>query len=114
MQDPFNIPELRSQGRYSGRTSTAHDWHQLYGLTDPRDHQDITEEALAKDEALFEHLSRNVQWIEVVGDRGRVRALYDVKSNDESLTKMPIQSTELTEPWVKYDGQWYRDLITGR
>ena len=113
-RDAAEEARLRARVDEAWEARTAHDWHQLYGLTDPRDHQDITEDAFAKDEALFEHLSRNLRWIEVVGDRGRVRALYDVKSNDESLTKMPIQSTELTEPWVKYDGQWYRDLITGR
>lgn len=91
-----------------------HAWDRLYELTDPRDHEDISAQDFAAGESLFEHLSCELKWVEVIGDCGRVRALYEIRMTDPNLNKMSPEAIPLTERWVKLDGDWYRDLLTTR
>ncbi len=105
---------LRSRWEATWAARQARDWAALYALTDPADHETVTLEMLAKDEEAFTHIAADVQWVEVVGehDRGRVCVVYRAKFNDPSLQKALPQEFVRIEPWVRRDGQWYRELVT--
>ena len=89
----------------------ARDWDGLYALTDPRDREQVPQEQLSayKWDAT-QYLSSEVEWVEAVGDRGRVRVRYTVKPNDPNMTKAPAGPSERIEKWVKYEDEWYLDL----
>lgn len=95
--------ELRTRG----------DWAQLYQLTDPRDRGVVSEQEFRESESMFEYLSYEILWVEVIGNQGRVRVRIHHKLLDPSMTKVPPQDVNVTENWVRVDGQWYRDLTRG-
>ncbi len=105
---------LRSRWEAAWAARQARDWAALYALTDPADHETVTLEMLAQDEDAFTHTSADLQWVEVLGerDRGRVCVIYRAKFNDPSLQKAPAQQFVQIEPWVRREGQWYRELVT--
>jgi len=100
---------LRFDGSWDARS--RNDWKALYQFSDPRDREEVPLEKFADSENLFRYLRVKVRWVEVIGDRGRVFVTYDHKPSDPSLTKLPVQSTTITETWVRTNGNWYRDLI---
>jgi len=88
----------------------ARDWHRLYELIDPVDRSVIPEEQLIQTEEMYIQAACKVQWVEVIGDRGRTRATYSNRLNDPSMSKMPLKDTDVTEYWILRDGAWYLDL----
>ncbi|MBW7905145.1 MAG: hypothetical protein LC135_06110 [Phycisphaerae bacterium] len=86
------------------------DYEKLYALTDPEDHEEVKFDMLVADESQFEHLSKDVEFIEVIGDRGRILVAYTVKLTDPSVSKQPPQEILINERWIRRDGQWYREL----
>ncbi len=92
------------------RARRDRDWHQLYKLTDPRDWAEVPEDDFVEVESLFEYLSYELGWVQVLGEDGKVRVAYRHKVSDPSLTKLPARSIWLVEKWIKYDNEWYRDL----
>lgn len=102
---------LREVFEQAWQARQEHDWERLYALTDPRDHEQVSAEDFIAGESLFERLSCALDWVEVIGDRGRVRALYEIRMNDPHMSKMAPAEMYLIEPWVKLNGQWYRDLL---
>jgi len=104
--------EARLSKRFeqSCQARCAGDWERVYEMTDPRDREHVTREQFVEKESIFQHVACDVQWVEVVGNRGRVRVLYKAKLNDPSMTKLPPQATYATERWIEYEDNWYLDL----
>jgi len=102
---------LRARFDQTWRARHERDWNTLYSLTDPRDHEAVSSEEFSQSESLFLYLDAVVDWVEVIGDRGRVRVTYTHKPNDPSLTKMRAQRASIIENWVRVNQRWYRDLI---
>ena len=98
----------RFQGTWDARR--ARDWERLYQFVDPNDLDDVSQAEFAESESLFEYLSCDVKWIEVVADQGKVRAAYHHRVTDPNMTKLPPREAEITEFWVKVNDEWYRDL----
>jgi hypothetical protein len=96
--------ELASAGR------EAADWDAVYELIDPQDLTDVDRGAFGAAADRVVYLSHDVQWIQVIADRGDVRVVYQQRLNDPSLTKLPPDSIVVTERWVRRDGRWYLDL----
>jgi len=85
-------------------------WTELYQLVDPQDRGSVPEAEYARVEGLFDYLGRELHWVEVVADRGRVRVSYLHKSTDPNLTKLPTRTTVITENWIERNGEWFIDL----
>jgi hypothetical protein len=92
----------------------AHDWQQLHGFLNPSLRDLLPLENLAQDESRTECLACDIQWVEVLGNRGRVRVSYTTKSNDPSLTKLPSETALVTEQWTRLENEWYRDAPGGK
>lgn len=101
---------LRRRFAESWEARRSRDWHRLYELIDPRDKPKVSEGEFTEVEALFQNLSHEVHWVEVIGERGRVSVSYENKITDPSLTKLKAGILPIMENWVKVDGQWYLDL----
>jgi hypothetical protein len=86
------------------------DWDRLFALSDPRTRGDIPRDEFAEAQGLIQYLTRDVQWVEAMGDHGRVRVEILHKLNDPSMTKLPPRLILVTERWVRIDDEWYRDL----
>ncbi len=86
------------------------DWSALYSLCDPNDRRKVSEEQVASAESLAEFLACSADWVEVIHDRGRVRAAYEYRLSDPSLSKLPPETSWIIEPWSLVEGEWYRDL----
>jgi hypothetical protein len=106
------VEEARLLERFKEAWTAKHDgnWHQLYELTDPRDREDVSEDQFAEVEGAFEYLSYDLHWVQVISDRGNVRVSYRHDIADPSLAKLPPRTLSIAEDWVKYEGEWYRDL----
>lgn len=90
------------------RAIQARDRLSMRQLVDPRVRDRTLEGTLLAASESAEYVRCESQWIEVVGDSGRIRVRYQVKSTDPSLTKLPPQDHWITERWVRVDGEWYR------
>ena len=104
---------LRARFMDSWRFRKAGDHHNLYQLIDPSDQPRMPEEAYVDMQSLLEYRTCDVNWVEVVGELGRVHATYTRKVTDPSLSKLPIETVSEIEEWVKVNGAWYRDLARG-
>ncbi len=104
--------ELRLKARIllASEARKNKDWHALYLLSDPRDRARYSEESFVRAERLVEYLSCTIDWVEVIGDRGRARIGYEHRLADPNLTKLPVQVLFVIEPWTLCEGEWYRDL----
>lgn len=101
---------LRTRFLESWTARQGRDWPRLYALTDPADREDVPEDEYAQVEGLFEYLAHEVDWVEVVGQRGRIRVSYEHKVTDTSLSKLPAMTATMIETWIQRDNEWYRDL----
>lgn len=101
---------LRNRFLASWEARRSEDWHRLYELSDPLDHDAVNEATFVESESMFHYLGVKLVWVEVIGERGKVRVTYQHKVADPSLTKLSPRSMTITEKWVARDGTWYRDL----
>jgi len=101
---------LRERFDQTFQARLVRDWKRLYDMTDPRDRETVTFDMYVEAEELFEYLSCQVEWVEVIKEFGRVRVNYRHKVTDKSLEKLGAKDGILTERWVLIDNQWYRDL----
>lgn len=102
--------DLKERFLLSWEARLKRDWHQLYELSDPLDHDTVSEAMFTESESLFQYLGFKLIWVEVIGERGRIRVAYEHKVADSSLTKLPPRWLTITEKWVARDGKWFRDL----
>lgn len=110
LRDRVQEAALQERFDVSWNARLHKNWEALYQMTDPRDRADVPFEEFLKGEHLIDYLSHKVEWIEVIGDRGRVRVQYHHRLADPSLTKLPPATIAVTELWVRRDDVWYRDL----
>jgi hypothetical protein len=110
LRDATAEAQLASRFAVAWRARQEKDWPARYALLVPSQRDRITVEELVKDEDRFEYLNARVLWVQVIGDRGLVRARYEFKQNDPSLTKMAPEVVDLIEHWVRSEGEWYREL----
>ncbi len=110
LRDAVAEQRLRVRFEESWTARREKDWHRLYELTDPRDRPDVTETDFTEVESLFEYLSHNLHWVEVIDGVGKVRVSYFHKLTDPSLMKMPARRMWIIEKWTVYENEWYRDL----
>lgn len=110
LRDAAGEAGLRSRFLLSWEARRSGDWHRLYELSDPRDHDAVSEAMFVESESMFHYLGLTLVWVEAIGEKGRVRVVYEHKVADPSLTKLSPRSMTITERWVSRDGTWYRDL----
>lgn len=105
--------ELLARFEESWKLRADRDWNALYQMTDPQARNDFPEDeyTTAKDSEIY--LDYDIKWINVIGDKGRIRIVITHKINDPNLTKLPPTDIMIDEPWVKRDGQWYLDIEKG-
>lgn len=102
--------EARLKARFlrSWEARQSEDWSALYELVDPRDRETIPLKEYSEAEQLAMFLGADCQWVEVVGDRGRVFVEYNIKLRD--IVHLPPKVVPKYEDWIKVDGEWYRDI----
>ncbi len=83
----------------------------LYNFLDPRDLAGRSVEDFCKLVTEKQFLDYSVNWIEVVGDRGRIVGAFKTKVNDPNLSKIPVTLDPMSEYWVRHDNQWYIDVL---
>ena len=110
MRDAGEELRLKTRIHFAFEARQNKDWHALYLLSDPRDHDRYSEESFIRAESLVEYLSCRIDWAEVIGNRGRARVGYEHRLADPNLTKLPLQTLHVIEPWTLHEGEWYRDL----
>jgi hypothetical protein len=86
------------------------DWALIYPYLEPAFREKVSEEELKKSKALYSYLSHSLEWVEVIGNHGRVKVAYSHTLNDPTLTKQEPQQDVMIEQWIKVDGQWYRHM----
>lgn len=104
---------LRARFMQSWEARKAGDHHALYQFIDPLDQPRMPEEAFVDMHQLLEYRTCKVNWVEAVGDLGRVHVTYTRKVTDPSLSKLPVETVSEIEEWIKTNGEWYRDLVRG-
>lgn len=109
-RDAAEEQRLLARFEDSWEARRAEDWDRLFALSDPRTRGDIPLDEFAEAQGLIEYLSRDVQWVEAMGDHGRIRVKILHKLNDPSMTKLAPRSLLVIERWVRVDDEWYRDL----
>jgi len=103
--------ELAARFAKSWEARRTADWAELYRLSDPRDHERVLSEEFAAVEGLIEYFDHKVYWVQVIGDVGKIRVMYYHKVNDPSMQNLTPQEKVKVERWVKFENEWYRDLI---
>jgi hypothetical protein len=101
---------LRQRFEEAWAAEYAEDWEALWQLMDPNDRVGRTAEEFKNYRSATIRSDHEVVWVEVVGNRGRVRVRYNAKLNDPNLSKAAPQVRDEIETWVPRDGVWYRDL----
>ena len=110
IRDKAAEAKLKSRFSQTWPLRKAGDWSGLYDFADPRDRDAVPLTEFADSEGLFAYRSQDLKWVEVIGDKGKVRVVYVHTVTDPSLTKLPPREAEITENWIKVNNEWYRDL----
>lgn len=110
MRDQAAEAKLRDRFSETWPLRLSADWSGLYQYTDPRDRDDVPLNEFSDSEGLFDYQSHDLKWVEVVGDKGKVRVTYVHTVTDPSLSKLPPRNAEISEQWIKVNNEWYRDL----
>jgi hypothetical protein len=110
-RDAAEEQRLRARFDQTWPLRLARDWKALYQLTDPKDRDRVPETQFVESESLIEYFEHEVDWVQVIGDRGELRVTYTNKLADPSMTKMNRRKINISEKWIKRDGEWYRDLL---
>lgn len=103
--------EARLRARFAEywKARTERDYQKLIDLTDPADRPELTVEQVQEIEGKISFLDARIEWVEAIGERGRMAVTYKHKLDDPSLTKAPPRETTLIERWIESDGEWYLD-----
>ena len=107
-RDAAEEARLKARFEVSWRARFDQDWHTLHEMVVPGRREQVTEEQIAESELLLKRVTYDLKWVEVIGDRGRVHAVYQIKLMDN--LKEPPRETPVTEPWIKWQGEWYLDF----
>jgi hypothetical protein len=83
----------------------------LYAFLDPRDLAGRSVEDFCKLVSEKQYLDYTVNWIEVIGNKGRIVGAYKSKINDPNLAKMPAALDPMNEHWVLHEDRWYIDVV---
>ncbi len=86
------------------------DWVLIYRYLEPSFRENVPSEEFQKSKALSSYLSHSLEWVEVIGDQGRVKVTYTHKLNDPTLTKSEPEADEMIEEWIRVDGEWFRRM----
>lgn len=87
----------------------AGDWARLAEYSDPSQHGALEAAEAAGMESQIEYLSHDVQWVEVIGDRGTVRVNLEFRLRDPNMRKLPVRNEVINDRWVRRDSEWYLD-----
>jgi len=79
-----------------------------YGYLDPAYQASTPEKEFVDRKPAHTYLSHRLEWVEVVGDRGRAKVASTRTSQDASPAKAAPENATIIEHWVKVKGQWYR------
>lgn len=103
--------EARLRARFADywKARSTRDYQKLVELTDPADRPELTVEEVQAIEERIAFLDARIEWVEVIGPRGRMAVTYKHKLDDPSLTKAQPRETTLIERWIESDGEWYLD-----
>lgn len=102
---------LRERFESTWKMRLARDWKELYQTTDPNDRSKVSESDYAESEGLISYFEYDLDWVQVIGDVGEVRVTYTNKLADPNMTKMNPRKINISEHWIKRNGEWYRDLL---
>jgi hypothetical protein len=110
VRDRAEEPILQVQFEKSWAARRRSDWTRLYRMTDPRDHGGTKLDSFKHSEGEFRYVQCKIGWVEVIGDTGRVLAVYNRRSTEKKLKNMPPIEATIIEQWVRIGGAWYLDL----
>jgi len=96
----------RFQDYWSARKTK--DWEKIYQYLEPDYRQIVSQERFIKTIPPYAYLSHQLEWIEVIDNKARIKIAYTYKVDDPSLAKLPAKENEQIENWIKVDGQWYQ------
>jgi hypothetical protein len=100
----------RAEGYWEAREKQ--DLARIYEYCDPQFRGRIPRDQFLQKTMGYFYLSHRIEWVEAIGNNGRVKVTYFVRPNDPAMSKLtPIEETKV-ERWVKMEGEWYRH-ITG-
>ncbi len=102
--------QLLERFEKSWQERKAGNWSSVYEMCDPEDRKLIPKEEFAASMSLIKYLSREVKWVEVINNKGKI--LVDIlhKPTDPSLTKLQPSLSTMNEKWILVDGIWYQDI----
>jgi hypothetical protein len=83
----------------------------LYQYLDPRYQEKVPLAEFTKKPSQKAYLSYRLDWVEVVGEKGRAKVVYTYKPTDPSLSKLDPQEEAVIENWLKINGHWYHRVI---
>lgn len=105
---------LRQAFEQAWQFRAASNWAGLYQVTDPNDHDQISEDEFVRvHEALsVRYLDYRIEWVEVAqaADRGRVRVTFTTTLTDPTVSKIGDKTQSVEEQWVEVDGNWFLDI----
>jgi len=113
-RDPASEAALRGRFDESWAARQQGDVATLVNLVDPRDREDELTKELERREKLYAFQACEIRWLQAVGDSGKVAVVYTAKLTDPNQRKRPPEPIAVLEHWVRYEGQWYRDIILQR
>ena len=82
------------------------DWDSLYDMTCSESRAATTKAQFREAQDMLIFVRCRVEWVEVVGDQGRVASFVQFKYNDPSMERMEPKTTIVIERWIREDGQW--------
>jgi hypothetical protein len=103
-----DVTALTERARQFWEARVAQDAAAMYERLDPSSRGRYPREQFVKAKAQYLFSRFNIDWVEVIDTRGRVRVTYSAKPSDPLMSKLDPRELSETESWVKVDGEWYR------
>ena len=98
--------ELADRFALSWQYRHDRNWEKLYEMTSNESRDATTAAQFAEAQDLLILVQCRVEWVEVIGDVGRVASFMQFKYNDPSMQKMEPKTTIVIERWIREDGKW--------
>lgn len=100
-------PALRRRLDEFWKARQMGNWSHAYEMIDPNERDGVVYDGFATSEKAIEYFSREVHWVEAVGNLGRIYTTYEYRLSDPNLKKLAPRNRSVIEKWILRDGTWY-------
>lgn len=110
-EEPNGEEALRGRATVYWEAQLHNDWPTIWSLIVPKDRWQLPPKD-AKREISLRYLSYRIEGVTVNGEEGQVKVETEMQLLGPELPQAKVMKRIIEEPWVRFEGAWYRRYQT--